>query len=94
MTLLYRLRLHKVMIQSLSFSFNEKYLASLGGEDDKSNLIIWDVATGKAAFGSPLGTKTPVVQAKFFNNDEQRLIAISQTGILLVTIEAHQKKVD
>jgi len=92
-TLLYRLRLHTVMVQSLSFSSDEKYLASLGGQDDKSNLIIWDVATGKAAFGSPLGTKTPIVQAKFFNNDEHRLIAISQTGILLVTIEASQKKI-
>jgi cilia- and flagella-associated protein 52 len=34
--------LHKVLIQSLSFSFDEKYLASLGGLDDNT-LVIWDV---------------------------------------------------
>jgi WD40 repeat protein len=37
-----RLKLHKVLIQSLSFSNNEKYLASLGGQDDNT-LVIWDV---------------------------------------------------
>ncbi len=37
-----RLKLHKVLIQSLSFSPNEKYLASLGGQDDNT-LVIWDV---------------------------------------------------
>lgn len=37
-----RLKLHKVLIQSLSFSNNEKYLASLGGQDDNM-LVIWDV---------------------------------------------------
>ena len=29
--ILHRLKLHKVLIQSLSFSFNEQYLASTGG---------------------------------------------------------------
>jgi WD40 repeat protein len=40
--MMHRLKLHKVLIQSLSFSFDEKYLASLGGQDD-STLVIWDV---------------------------------------------------
>ena len=38
----HRLKLHKVLIQSLSFSHDEKYLASLGGQDDNS-IVIWDV---------------------------------------------------
>jgi len=38
-----RLKLHKVLIQSLSFSHDEKFLASLGGQDDNS-LVIWDVS--------------------------------------------------
>lgn len=52
-----RLKLHKVLIQSLSFSHNEKYLASLGGQDDNT-LVIWDIATGKALCGNPVGTNT------------------------------------
>jgi WD40 repeat protein len=41
--MVHRLKLHKVLIQSLSFSFDEKYLASLGGQDDNT-LVIWDVS--------------------------------------------------
>lgn len=44
--------MHKGLIQSLTFSFNEKYLASMGGPDDKNTMIIWDVETGKALYGS------------------------------------------
>lgn len=44
---MHKLKLHKVMIQSLSFSHNELYLASLGGIDDKNSMIIWDVENGK-----------------------------------------------
>jgi len=36
--------MHKVLVQSLSFSKDEKYLSSLGGQDDNS-LVIWDVST-------------------------------------------------
>jgi hypothetical protein len=49
--MIHRLKLHKVLIQSLSFSFNEIYLASLGGIDDKNMIIIWDAASGKALYG-------------------------------------------
>jgi WD40 repeat protein len=37
------MKLHKVLIQSLSFSHDEQYLASLGGQDDNS-LVIWEVS--------------------------------------------------
>ena len=41
--LLHRLKLHKVCIQHLSFSHDERNLASLGGQDD-GTLVIWDVS--------------------------------------------------
>lgn len=41
--MMHRFKLHKVLIQSLSFSSDEKYLASLGGQDDNT-LVIWDVS--------------------------------------------------
>lgn len=52
-SMLHRLKLHKVLIQSLSFSFNETYLASLGGVDDKNMIIVWDIHSGKALYGQP-----------------------------------------
>jgi WD40 repeat protein len=38
-TLKHRLKLHKVVIASLSFSFDSKYLASQGGLEDKYALM-------------------------------------------------------
>lgn len=54
-SLLHRFKLHKVLIQSLTFSHNELYLASLGGIDDKNTMVVWEIETGKALYGSPLG---------------------------------------
>ena len=42
--------LHKVKVQALCFSNDEKYLASLGGQDDNS-LVIWDLNTGRPLCG-------------------------------------------
>lgn len=50
--ILHRMSLHKVKVQALSFSCDDMYLASLGGQDD-NNLVVWDVTTGKAVCGSP-----------------------------------------
>ena len=72
MTLVHRFSIHKLCIQSLSFSFNDKYLVSLGGVED-NYLIVWDVQTGKALCGNTAGTDK-VNQVKFFNNSDDQLV--------------------
>ncbi len=67
---MHRLKLHKVLIQSLSFSFDEKYLASLGGQDDNT-LVIWDVST---ALRNPLFAEISV--------SETSTSAVLRTGAL------------
>ena len=42
-SILQKLSMHKVVINSLAFSPNEKYLASVGGVEDKNTLMIWDM---------------------------------------------------
>jgi cilia- and flagella-associated protein 52 len=56
-SMVHRMKIHKVKVEALSFSPSEKYLASIGGDDDKS-LIIWDLETGKAVCGSPASNET------------------------------------
>ena len=69
-----RMKLHKVMIQSLSFSNDEAYLASLGGQDDKM-LIIWEVSTGKGFCSTSIGHE-PGFEVRFLNNSNNRLITV------------------
>merc|ERR1719162_1361340 len=54
---IHRLSLHKVAVTSLSFSFDELYLATLGGQDDNS-LVVWDMSNGAAICGTPAATDT------------------------------------
>jgi len=42
MSLVHRFSVYRYLIQSLSFSYNEKYLVSLGRAED-NYLIVWDV---------------------------------------------------
>ncbi|CAK85764.1 unnamed protein product (macronuclear) [Paramecium tetraurelia] len=71
----YRLKLHKVLILSLSFSHNELYLASLGGIDDKhvDNLryqsregIVWN------------SKSRPVNQVQFNNQSDEKDFSFKQ----------------
>ncbi|KNC53275.1 flagellar associated protein [Thecamonas trahens ATCC 50062] len=50
--LVHRFVLHKAGIKALAFSPNDKYLASLGDEDDNS-VVVWDLEAGAAICGAP-----------------------------------------
>lgn len=86
-----RLKLHKVLIQHLSFSFNEEYLASLGGQDDNT-LVIWDIKTGKAICGNPVGTNAASA-IHFYNNSDSKLLTIHNYGIRIWTADLINKKI-
>lgn len=47
-----RLVLHKVKVEALSFSPNERYLVTLGGQDDGS-VVVWDISQKEAVCGAP-----------------------------------------
>lgn len=87
---MHNLKLHKVLIQSLSFSFNEQYLASVGGQDDNT-LVIWNIESGKALCGSPVGMNV-VNQVSFFNNSDNKLVSIHNYGIRIWTADFKSKK--
>ncbi|XP_008315004.1 cilia- and flagella-associated protein 52 [Cynoglossus semilaevis] len=47
-----QLLLHKAKVEALAFSPNDKYLVSLGGQDDGS-IVVWNIETKQAICGSP-----------------------------------------
>jgi WD40 repeat protein len=88
---LHRLSLHKVAVASLSFSFDEQYLASLGGQDDNS-LVIWDVKSGSPICGTPAATDTAQT-VKFFNGSNTQLITAGNYHIRVWDFDLPNKKV-
>ena len=89
MSLIHRFSIHKYLIQSLSFSYNEKYLVSLGGAED-NYLIVWDVETGKAICGNTAGTDF-VHQVKFFNKTDEKIITCQNYGIRIWKVDYKAK---
>lgn len=92
-TQLFTLRMHKVMVASLSFSANEDFLASVGGIDDKNMLIIWSLENnGKAVYCCNTGGDA-VSQLSYFNNDNERLCLCTDANVQIMEIDKVNKKI-
>ena len=91
MSLVHRFQIHKFLIQSLSFSFNDKYLVSLGGVEDNF-LIVWDIESGKALCCNTAGTDF-VHQVKFLNRSDNKFVTCQNYGIRIWNIDYEAKKV-
>lgn len=87
---LHRLSIHKVAIKSLSFSFNDNYLVSLGSYED-NYLIVWNVESGKALCGNTAGTDN-VHCVKFCNTVDDQIITCQNYGIKIWKIDYQAKK--
>eukprot|EP00744_Colponema_vietnamica_P001007 GILI01001730.1.p1 GENE.GILI01001730.1~~GILI01001730.1.p1 ORF type:complete len:617 (-),score=150.79 GILI01001730.1:220-2070(-) len=87
----HRLRLHKVSVASLSFSFNERYLASLGGQDDNC-LVIWELSNGKAVCGSPAANDTTHC-VRFCNTTDDKLVTAGNFSMRVWSFDYNAKKV-
>lgn len=90
-TLIHRLSIHKVLIQALSFSFNDNYLVSLGGIED-NYLIVWDVLSGKALCGNTAGTDV-VNSVKFCNTKDDQIVTCQNYGVKIWKIDYINKKI-
>ena len=69
----HRLSLHKGSVQDIHFSADEKYVITLGGQDDNA-IVVWDMETGEPICGSP-AFKDTAHFVRFFNNNEFRFIS-------------------
>ncbi|CAB3248280.1 unnamed protein product [Arctia plantaginis] len=68
--------LHKVRVEALTFTSDERYMISLGGRDDGC-VVLWDCVTGSAT-----GTMSA---AKLTTGDAMTLAPLSQRGNSFVT---------
>jgi len=86
----YRLSLHKVAVTSLSFSFDEKYLATLGGQDDNS-LVVWDLNDGNAICGTPAATDTAQT-VQFFRKSNEMIVTAGNNHVKVWQFDLPNKK--
>ncbi|XP_076027283.1 cilia- and flagella-associated protein 52-like [Genypterus blacodes] len=79
-----RQQLHKNKVEALSFSPNDKYLVSLGGQDDGS-IVVWDVETKQAICGSPASAQsTGRCFTVRYSNTNDNVFVSAGTGTLRV----------
>ncbi|XP_041640015.1 cilia- and flagella-associated protein 52 [Cheilinus undulatus] len=79
-----QLLLHKAKVEALAFSPNDKYLVSLGGQDDGS-IVVWNIETKQAICGSPASAHSAghclTVQ---FSNTSDNVFVSAGSGTLRV----------
>lgn len=49
-------------------------------------MVVWDMDTGKALYGSPVGTNG-VEEIHFFNKSDDKLLAVLAKGLQILTID-------
>jgi WD40 repeat protein len=89
-----RFTLHKGKIQAVAFSPNDKYIASVGGQDDNS-VIVWDLEQNIAVCGSPASQDSAGVALSltFLNNSDEHFITGGYSTLRVWEINSIQRKV-
>lgn len=54
-------------------------------------MVVWDVESGKALYGQP--NRDPVNEIKFFNKSDDKLIAVLNNGVQILTVDKVNKKI-
>jgi WD40 repeat protein len=80
--MLFRVKVHKQHVQSLSFNCNESLLVSVGGAEDRSQLVCWNLTEGRSQSTQP--NELPnyeVTDIKFYNRDPNKFITGHNNGV-------------
>lgn len=86
--------MHKVKVQALAFSPSDRYLASLGGEDDNS-VIVWDLERGVAICGAPASKDSAGVALclAYLNNDDEKFVTAGHCNLRVWEINVTARKI-
>jgi len=95
--IIFRKKQHLGKVQALDFSCDDKYLATLGGQDDNS-VVVWEVASGRAVMGSP-AAQDQTLAVKWLNQRNDRFVTcgyynlrVWQTDVSIPKIHAMNAK--
>ncbi|KAJ8404244.1 hypothetical protein AAFF_G00340170 [Aldrovandia affinis] len=89
-----RLLLHKAKVEDLDFSPNEKYLVTLGGQDDGS-LVVWNIEGREAVCGAPATVHGGIqcLRVRFSNLSDNTLISAGNGTIRVWALDLATRKI-
>jgi len=85
--------LHKGKVQSLAFSCNDKYLTTLGGQDDNT-IVVWDIEKGKAICGVPASKDSDGIALRVcsYNQHENCFATCGDSTLRVWEFDAEKRK--
>ncbi|PAA77121.1 hypothetical protein BOX15_Mlig016849g2, partial [Macrostomum lignano] len=89
-----RFVLHKVKIQGLAFSPNDKFLVSLGGQDDGS-VVVWSLDKKEAICGSPAQSKSSgnTMCLTYSNNTDYLFVTAGDNNLRVWELDVENRKI-
>ncbi|CAL8328745.1 unnamed protein product [Lota lota] len=89
-----RLPLHQAKVEALSFSPNDKYLVSLGGQDDGS-IAVWNIEKKQAICGSPASAHSAgnCLSIQYSNTDDNTFITAGNGTLRVWELDLLNRKV-
>ncbi|XP_040002549.1 cilia- and flagella-associated protein 52 isoform X1 [Xiphias gladius] len=89
-----QLQLHKAKVEALAFSPNDKYLVSLGGQDDGS-IVVWNIETKQAICGSPASAHSAghCLTVQYSNTDDNIFVSAGSGTLRVWKLDLPNRKI-
>ncbi|XP_029948827.1 cilia- and flagella-associated protein 52 [Salarias fasciatus] len=86
--------LHKAKVESLAFSPSDKYLVSLGGQDDGS-IVLWNIETKQAVCGSPASAQSAghCMALKYSNSNDNVFVSAGSGTLRVWELDLPNRKI-
>uniref|UniRef100_H3CIU6 Cilia- and flagella-associated protein 52 n=1 Tax=Tetraodon nigroviridis TaxID=99883 RepID=H3CIU6_TETNG len=90
-----QLLLHEAKVEAVDFSPDEKYLVSLGGQDD-GRVVVWNVASRQAICGSPASgrSSSSCLTVQFCNTNSNLFVTAGSSALRVWELDPQNKKME
>ncbi|XP_075898976.1 cilia- and flagella-associated protein 52 [Nelusetta ayraudi] len=89
-----QLQLHKAKVEAVDFSPDDRYLVSLGGQDDDS-IVVWNVETKQAVCGSPASANSTghCLTVQYSNTDSNVFVSAGSGTLRVWELDLLNRKI-